>query len=131
MIVVDTNVIAYLYLPGDFTAAAEVLLEQDPDWAAGILWRSEFRNVLTGYMRRGLMSVEQAMRVQREAEHLMTGAEFEVNSDSVLKLVQDCDCSAYDCEFVALAIANKVPLITLDAKLLKAFPEQTSQLTAV
>lgn len=123
MIVVDTNVIAYLYLPGDFTAASEVLLEQDPDWAAPVLWRSEFRNVLSGYMRRGLMSAEQAMRVQRKAESLMAGAEFEVASDTVLRLVEACDCSAYDCEFVALAMANKVPLITLDAKLLRAFPE--------
>ncbi len=46
MIVVDSNVLAYLYLPGEYTAAAEVLLEHDSDWAAPILWRSEFRNIL-------------------------------------------------------------------------------------
>lgn len=53
MIVVDSNVLAYLYLPGTYTAAAESLLEQEPNWAAPILWRSEFRNILAGYMRRG------------------------------------------------------------------------------
>jgi len=52
VIVVDSNVIAYLYLPGDHTASAEALLEQDADWAAPLLWRSEFRNILAGYMRR-------------------------------------------------------------------------------
>ena len=31
MIVVDSNVLAYLYLAGDYTADAEALLEQDPD----------------------------------------------------------------------------------------------------
>ena len=46
MIVVDSNVLASLYLPGEYTAAAEVLLEHDSDWAAPILWRSEFRNIL-------------------------------------------------------------------------------------
>jgi predicted nucleic acid-binding protein len=122
VIVVDTNVIAYLYLPGPYTAASESLLEQDPDWSAPILWRSEFRNILAGYIRRGLMSAEQAMRVQREAESLMSGAEFEVDSDSVLMLIQDCDCSAYDCEFAALAMARNVKLVTMDSKVLRAFP---------
>lgn len=51
MIVVDTNVLAYLYLPGEYTAAAEALLAHDPDWAAPVLWRSEFRNILAGYLR--------------------------------------------------------------------------------
>lgn len=45
MIVVDSNVLAYLYLPGEHTAAAERLLEREPEWAAPVLWRSEFRNI--------------------------------------------------------------------------------------
>ena len=52
MIVVDFNILAYLYLPGERTAAAEALLEHVPDWAAPVLWRSEFRNILASYMRR-------------------------------------------------------------------------------
>ena len=71
MIVVDSNVLAYLYLPGEYTAAAEALLEQDADWAAPILWRSEFRNILAGYMRRKSITFEQANSIQSEAESLM------------------------------------------------------------
>lgn len=56
MIVVDTNVLAYLYLPGEYTAVAEVLLERDPDWAAPVLWRSEFRIILAGHIRRGSLT---------------------------------------------------------------------------
>jgi predicted nucleic acid-binding protein len=50
-------------------------------------------------------------------------AEHEVDSRLVLELVRDSDCSAYDCEFVALAMALGVKLVTMDAKLLKAFPK--------
>ncbi len=130
MIVVDTNVLAYLYLPGDFTPQAEDLLERDPEWAAPILWRSEFRNILAGYMRRGTLTFEQARDLQAEAESLLAGNEHDVDSRQVLELVRDCDCSAYDCEFVALALRLDTKLVTMDAKLLRAFPNRTVMLPA-
>ena len=130
MIVVDSNVLAYLYLPGEYTAAAEALLEQDSDWAAPILWRSEFRNILAGYLRRKAITFEQANGLQREAESLLEGAEFELESPAVLELVRDSDCSAYDCEFIALAMKLDTKLITMDKKLLRAFPKRAIALSA-
>jgi predicted nucleic acid-binding protein len=130
MIVVDSNVLAYLYLPGEYTAAAEALLEQDSDWAAPILWRSEFRNILAGYMRRKAITFEQAYSLQREAESLLEGAEFEVESLAVLELVRDSDCSAYDCEFIALAMSLDTIMVTMDKKLLRAFPKRAIALSA-
>ena len=130
MIVVDSNVLAYLYLPGEYTAAAEALLEQDPDWAAPILWRSEFRNILAGTMRRKAISFEQANSLQREAESLLAGAECEVDSPTVLELVRGSECSAYDCEFVALAMKLGVKLVTPDKKLLRTFPRCAVALSA-
>jgi len=131
MIVVDSNILAYLYLPGDFNARAEALLEQDPDWAAPLLWRSEFRNVLAGYLRRGNLTFDAAVAIQQEAESLMQGAEFEVDSLKVLELVHTSSCSAYDCEFVALARQLNVKLVTMDATLLRAFPAQAVALSAL
>lgn len=130
MIVVDSNVLAYLYLPAEHTAKAEALLEHDAEWAAPLLWRSEFRNILAGYMRRGTLSFEQATALQKEAEDLLDGCEFDVDSRSVLELVRDSDCSAYDCEFVALAMKLKTKLVTMDGKLLRAFPKHAIALTA-
>ena len=130
MIVVDSNVVAYLYLPGDHTDEAEALLERDPGWAAPLLWRSEFRNILAGYMRRRTLTLEAARGLQLEAEQLLVGAEHEVDSRLVLELVRDSDCSAYDCEFVALAMTLGVKLVTMDAKLLKAFPRHAVALSA-
>jgi predicted nucleic acid-binding protein len=130
VIVVDSNVLAYLYLPGEFTSVAEALLEKDPEWAAPTLWRSEFRNILAGYLRRGMLSFEQACTLQAEAESLMAGFEFDVHSQDVLMLVRGSDCSAYDCEFVALAERLDVKFVTMDRKILKAFPLRTVRLLA-
>lgn len=130
MIVVDSNVLAYLYLPSAYSTAAEALLEQDSDWAAPILWRSEFRNILAGYLRRKAITFEQAVSLQREAESLLEGAEFELESLAVLELVRDSDCSAYDCEFIALAMRLDTKLVTMDKKLLRAFPKRAIALSA-
>lgn len=130
MIVVDSNVLAYLYLPGEHTSAAEALLERDPAWASPILWRSEFRNILSGYLRRKDISFEQAVSLQQEAESLLAGCEFEVESRKVLELARDSDCSAYDCEFIALAMKLDTKLFTMDKKLLRAFPNCALSITA-
>ena len=130
MIVVDTNVLAYLYLPGDHTANAEALLERDPEWAAPMLWRSEFRNILAGYIRRKTLTYEQALKIQSEAENLLSGLEFEIDSRAVLEWVRDSDCSAYDCEFIALTIKLKTKLVTMDGKLLRGFPAWAVALNA-
>lgn len=130
MIVVDTNVLAYLYLPGNYTADAEALLKKDSQWAAPPLWRSEFRNILAGYIRRKTLTFEQALSLQTEAESLLAGSEFEVDSRVVLELVHASDCSAYDCEFIALAIRLETNLVTMDGKLLRAFPDRAMALNS-
>src|SRR5581483_4423010 len=105
---------------------AEALLRRDPEWTAPVLWRSEFRNILAGYMRRKTLTLDQARAVQMEAEALMAGNERDVDSARVLELVRDSDCTAYDCEFVAVAMQLDVKLITGDTKVLRAFPKHTS-----
>lgn len=122
MIVVDTNIIAYLYLPTEFTAHAEELLQQNPEWAAPLLWRSEFRNILAGFVRRKMLTLDQAIAIQHEAEALLNPNEHLLDSADDLHLVNASDCTAYDCEFVALAQQLGTTLYTQDAKLLRAFP---------
>jgi predicted nucleic acid-binding protein len=130
MIVVDTNVVAYLFLRGDFAAQAEVWLRRDREWAAPILWRSELRNLLAGYLRRKQLTFDAVREIQREAEALLIGNEHEVDSQSVLELVRDSECSAYDCEFVSVAMRLGVKLVTADGKLLKAFPKHAVAFSA-
>ncbi|MGD2083098.1 MAG: type II toxin-antitoxin system VapC family toxin [Chromatiales bacterium] len=129
MIVVDTNVISYLLLPTPHTAAAERLLQTEPSWAAPLLWRSEFRNVLALYLRKHLLRLDQALRLQERAEALLAGKEYQVTSATVLALAERSGCSAYDCEFVALAQDLGTSLVTADQAVLQAFPERTRPLS--
>lgn len=52
----------------------------------------------------------------------MQGREFAPDTKDVLRLVEESHCSAYDCEFVALAHSLGVPLVTSDGKVLREFP---------
>lgn len=121
MIVVDTNVIGYLFLSSEHSRLAELALQRDSEWAAPILWRSELRNVLAVYLRKDLLTLLQAQRIMSGALELLRGREYEVSSYEVLRLASESKCSAYDCEFIASANDLRVPLVTVDTQLLRAF----------
>jgi predicted nucleic acid-binding protein len=123
VIVVDTNLLVYLYIQSEHTKRAVKAFLKDPDWAAPVLWRSEFLNVLTACLRKGIVALEAAIEIAGEAELLMEGGEFSVGSLDVLKLAAESRCSAYDCEYVALARELNVPLVTTDRQILSEFPE--------
>jgi predicted nucleic acid-binding protein len=129
VIVVDTNVIAYLFVPGDRTGAAEALRRRDAEWAAPLLWRSEFRNVLATLVRLGRVELPVAQAMQAQAERLLAPLEFAVDSETVLALAADSGCSAYDCEFVALAEYLDVPLVSADRKLKAQFGKRVRLLS--
>ncbi len=124
MIVVDTNIIGYLYLTGPHSELAEQVLQQDSAWTAPVLWRSELRNVLALYMRQELLSLDETLLIMDAAIDLLQDGEYEVASHAVLRLAHQSNCSAYDCEFVALAEDLRTSLVTMDKKLLAAFPER-------
>ena len=130
MIVVDTNVIHYCWVPGQNTEVAQAVRRQDPDWHAPILWRSEMRYVLTAYLRRGLLTRAQIIKILKAADHAMTEGEHIVRDDPVFDIVARSALTAYDAEFVALAVALGVPLVTADKAVLKAFPEQALTMDA-
>ncbi len=109
MIVVDTNVVAYLLL-------------QEPEWAAPPLWRSEWRNVVSHYLRRDLLPFSAALALTQQAEALLSAHEQPVAIEQVLQLVASRRSSADDCEVVAAAQQLGVPLVTADRALLEAFP---------
>lgn len=122
MIVVDTNILAHFWLPSDFTKLCDTLYQKDSEWVAPILWKSEFRNVVTLYLRKELINLPEAMLIVEKAELQMKNKQFQVNSVQVLHHVRQSTCSSYDCEFVSLAEDLDIKLVTLDKQLQKEFP---------
>ncbi len=122
MIVVDSNIIAYCWVNGPLTPLAQRVRVKDPDWHVPILWRSEMRSILAGYLRDGSLSLSQVARIMAAAEDALAGSEHLVPSAAVFEIAGKSRLSAYDCEFVALAAVLSVPLVTADRAVLKAYP---------
>ncbi|MDQ2867385.1 MAG: type II toxin-antitoxin system VapC family toxin [Verrucomicrobiota bacterium] len=121
MIVVDTNVICYRWMASPHAGAVDKLWRKDSDWIVPLLWRSEFRNALAGAVRKELIAMETAIDIIDQAEAQFAEREFVVASRAVMELVGQSRCSAYDCEFVALALEQRVPLVTFDGDVLRDF----------
>jgi predicted nucleic acid-binding protein len=128
VIVVDTNLLVYFFVRSEYSVEADRAFLKDPNWIAPLLWRSEFLNVLTGCLRKGIMGLDVAIEIAGEAELLMQGGEYSVGSLDVLRLAAGSRSSAYDCEFVALARELNVPLVTTDRQLLSDFPDVAKSL---
>ncbi len=122
MIVVDTNVIAYLAISGEFTKVAERVLRKDSQWTSPILWQSELSNVLMVYVRKGILDLLKAQERMNFAMQVMGEGTTVISQNDVLALAAQSTCSSYDCEFVALAQSLGVPLVTNDKRVLKDFP---------
>jgi predicted nucleic acid-binding protein len=130
VIVVHTNVIHYCWVRGQNTEAAQAVRRKDPDWHAPILWRSELRNVLTAYLRRRLLSRIQIAEILSAADRALVESEHIIGDDLVLDVVESSTLTAYDAEFVALAGALGVPLVTADKAVIKAFPDRALSMEA-
>ena len=123
MIVVDVNILAYFLMPCEYTALAQDVFIKDSEWAVPVLWLSEFRNILAGYIRCRGMQVHVALEAILRAEKIFRGREYAVPNKEVMDMVLKSPCSAYDCEYVALAKALNISLITADKQLIKCFPD--------
>ena len=71
MIVVDTNVIAYLILPCKYTEAVERLRSTDDEWIAPDLWIHEMLSILVQNERHGQLESSDCMEILEDALALM------------------------------------------------------------
>ena len=78
---------------------------------------------MAGTIRERSLTVEEASAIANLAEAMPDRKEFTVSTSAVLQLVSRSKCLAYDCEFVALAHAEGVRLVTADRQIMQEFPE--------
>lgn len=123
MIVVDTNIISYLLIPNDrYNQLADELYQKDNNWVSPILWRHELLSVLSIYLRQNIIGFTACKSIYQEAVEIVSTrpiSDFEM----VFNIVENSQLSSYDCESVALANENKLPLITEDKKIIREFPD--------
>jgi predicted nucleic acid-binding protein len=122
MIVVDTNILAHTWLPSEIKEKIKQLILIDHEWIAPILWRSEFRSILSIFIRKGLLSELQAVELSELAEDQMANREFSVPTKEVISVVKNSRLSSYDSEFIVLAKIKGVKMVTLDKEIQREFP---------
>ncbi len=127
MLVVDTNILAYLLIAGDRTKEAHSLYERDANWQSEAFLLIEFTNILTTYQRTGGLSSNQSESLLNEAgarlHNLIT-----IPHLTALQTAQRFIVSAYDARFLATAEKLGAKLVTEDAKLRTAAPNLTQSL---
>jgi len=128
MIVVDTNTIAYFYIPGQFTSLVDEIRRRDNEWVTSPLWRYEFRSVLQKYVKADLLDFSDAIQIAEDAEMALLGREVSVPPSVALSFLNQAmttypKISAYDSEFLALARSLNLKLITFDKEISKKFPD--------
>jgi predicted nucleic acid-binding protein len=121
MMVVDTNIVVYMFFETQFSPSVVSLHQKDSGWQAPVLWQSEFLNVISLYIRKNYIDYEQAL------ENIDTATKFIEKEHPLLpfetlEFIFNSNCSSYDCEFVALAHRLETKLITYDKQILKEFP---------
>jgi predicted nucleic acid-binding protein len=124
MQLVDTNVLAYLLIDGDQTAAAHSLFERDGDWVSEAFVIVEFSNILCTYVRAKALSSSQGAELLDRATKLMPALPA-VEHGAAFESAVQYGLSAYDGRFIALAKQMKAKLVTGDRKLLAAVPQWT------
>jgi len=118
MIVVDTNILGYLFIKGEHSERVEQLLIEDSEWLAPRLWLDEFLNVLATMERVGKMESQEADAVLADAIELMEDRSYDVPVQRVLATARRTGCSAYDSQFLTLAEDLGLKLFTFDQKLI-------------
>jgi predicted nucleic acid-binding protein len=122
MIVVDTNVIAHFYMESARTPVARRVFEKDPEWRVPPLWKHDFLNVLATASRQDPGRSGAFVNLWKQMAEHFVAQEADIQLSDALQWAIQSRITAYDAQFVTLAKALDVPLVSEDSQLQKTFP---------
>lgn len=122
MIVVDSNIVAARNLTSALTSNAKQVEEKDPVWIVPPLWRYEFQNILATAIKANQLKPEQALDAWEKVSKILIKNEYEPSAAKVIDLVAQYGITAYDGQFIAIALEMGIPCLTEDRELQQKFP---------
>ena len=128
MLLVDTNIIAPLYVRSAGSRAVAKLFARDAVWRTEPLALIELSNVLIAYERARYITAATARDCLNRAAAFLQPHLFRVSHQAALDAALRYRTTAYDARFLALARQLGVRLVTEDAKLRAAAPALTQSL---
>ena len=128
MILVDTNIIAPLYVRSARSDAVTELFARDAVWRTEPLALIELSNVLITYERVRYITAATARDCLNRAAAFLQPQLFRVSHQAALEAALDYRVTAYDARFLALADQLGSRLVTEDARLRAAAPALTQSL---
>jgi len=131
MVLVDTNIIAPLYVRSARTEAVEELFARDAVWRTEPLALIELSRVLITYDRARYITAATERDCLNRAAAFLQPQLFRVSHQAALDAALRYGTTAYDARFLALADQLGSRLITEDARLRAAAPALTQSLAEV
>ena len=129
MLVIDTNIIAPLYVRSARSDAVIKLFAQDQVWRTEPLALIELSNVLVTYERARYITAATARDCLDCAAVFLLPNLFRVTHQAALETALRYGTTAYDARFLAMADQLGSRLVTEDKKLRAAAPNLTQSLT--
>ncbi|MEA1881105.1 MAG: type II toxin-antitoxin system VapC family toxin [Candidatus Marinimicrobia bacterium] len=115
--------IVYLHIQGDGTSLAQSVYRKNPNWSLPSLWRHEFLNILSTFVKEGGMPLPHAGRIWDQAIDRFVRAEQTIHYKRALALSNAFQINTYDAQALELAQRLSITLVSENAKLKKAIPQ--------
>ena len=125
---IDTNILASLFIEGPFTESARQLFAREPFWRSERFILVEMSNVLATQIKVGRCDLAQALDTRQQAEALITPGLIDTPHATALALAAQFKVSAYDARYLGAAQTLGLRLITEDTRLRRAAPDLTQSL---